>query len=187
MFIKPSTRRAEQGMTLIELMIAMGIFSVVSLALMTIFIFCLRSFETMSNYSNLDRENRAAVDMITRDIRQANYVADYSAKPPRLTLATGSKTISLTYNPDTQTLMRTSSSGANRILLNNCIDLTFSLYQRNAVGGSYDVFPVAKDNWKTTAKVVELSWTTTRRLKGTSHINTEYMETARIVIRKQSD
>lgn len=187
MFIKSATRRAEQGMTLIELMIAMGIFSVVSLALMTIFIFCLRSFETMSNYSNLDRDNRVAVDMITRDIRQANYVSDYSAAPPKLTLATGSKSVTYTFDPDAQTLTRSSSGGANKVLLNNCTDLTFSLYQRNAVGGSYDVFPVAKGDWKTTAKVVELSWKTNRRLKGTSRINTEYVETARIVIRKQSD
>jgi prepilin-type N-terminal cleavage/methylation domain-containing protein len=187
MSINPSKRRAEQGMTLIEVMIAMGIFSVVSIALMTIFIFCLRSFETMSNYANLDRENRVAVDTITRDIRQANYVADYVADPPMLTLVSGAQKISYVYDPDAQTLTRSSSDGVDKLLLERCSELTFNLFQRNAVGGSYEVFPVAKDNWQATAKVVELSWKTSRRLKGTSRINSEYMETARIVIRKRSD
>lgn len=174
-------------MTLIEVMIAMGLFSVVSMALMTIFIFCLRSFETMSNYANLDRDNREAVDTITRDIRQANYVSDFSTKPSRMTLSTGGKTISYTFDPDAKTLTRALSGGSSSVLLENCTDLTFNLFQRNAVSGSYDVFPVAKDNWKTTAKVVELSWKTSRRLNGTTRVNSEYIETARIVIRKQSD
>lgn len=187
MSIKPSTRRAAQGMTLIEVMIAMGIFSVVSMALTTIFIFSLRSFETMSNYANLDRDNRVAVDTITRDVRQANYVSDYVADPPTLTLVSGTDKISYMYNPDAQTLTRSSSEGGDKVLLERCSELTFSLFQRNPVGGSYEVFPIAKGNWKATAKVVEMSWKTTRRLKGTSRINSEYMETARIVIRKQSD
>lgn len=174
-------------MTLSELMIAMGIFSVVSMALMTIFIFCLRSFETMSNYANLDRDNRVAVDTITRDIRQANYVADYVADPPALTLVSGSDKISYLYDADAQTLTRSSTDGGDKVLLERCSELTFNLFQRNAVGGSYDVFPVAKGSWKNTVKVVELSWRTSRRLKGTSRINSEYMETARIVIRKRSD
>ena len=187
MSIKPSTRRAVQGMTLIELMIAMGIFSVVSMALTTIFIFSLRSFETMSNYANLDRDNRVAVDTITRDVRQASYVSDYKADPPTLTLVSGSDTVSYLYDEDAQTLTRSASDGSERVLLELCTELTFNLFQRNAVGGSYDVFPVAKGSWTNTAKVVELSWKTNRRLKGTSRINSEYVETARIVIRNQSN
>jgi prepilin-type N-terminal cleavage/methylation domain-containing protein len=187
MSIKPSTRRAVQGMTLIELMIAMGIFSVVSMALMTIFIFSLRSFETMSNYANLDRDNRLAMAMITRDVRQASYVANYVADPPTLTLVSGSEKISYLYDEKAQTLTRSSSDEGDKVLLERCSELKFNLFQRNAVGGSYDVFPVAKGSWTNTAKVVELSWKTNRRLKGTSRINSEYMETARIVIRKQSD
>jgi hypothetical protein len=95
--------------------------------------------------------------------------------------------VAFTFDEEAQTLTRSSSDGDKKVLLNNCSDLTFNLFQRNAVGGSYEVFPVAKNNWQATTKVVELSWKTSRRLGGTSRANTEYVETARIVIRKQSE
>jgi len=186
MFINTFKRRDERGLTLVELMIAMGLFSVVSMALMTIFIFCLKSFQSMSNYSTLDRENRVVVDLMTRDIRQASYVADFSEKPPSITLVNGGIKITYAFDEDAQTLSRVTSDGDHRVLLRNCTDLTFRLFQRNAVGGSYDVFPVAEGDWKNSAKVIESSWKTSRNLGGVSPVNTEYVQTARIVIRKKS-
>lgn len=173
-------------MTLVELMIAMGIFSVVSGALMTIFIFSLRSFESIANYTSLDRDNRVAVDKLTQDIRTANYVGDYSTNPLALTLVLGSTKVTYSYDAVAKTLIRATSGGDKQVLLDNCSDVTINLFQRNAVGGSYDVFPVANGNWQTTAKVVEVSWRTTRTIGGTKRTNSEYVQTARIVIRKQT-
>src|SRR6476620_4165278 len=78
MFIKRASRSRKQGWTLVEMMVSIGVFSIAGLALSTIFIFSIRSFAALSNYATLDRENRYAMDTITRELRQAKKVTNYT-------------------------------------------------------------------------------------------------------------
>ena len=55
------------------------------------------------------------------------------------------------------------------------------LGQRNPVGGSYDIYPAAT---AATAKVINVSWMCSRKIFGIKE-DTESVQTARIVIRKQ--
>jgi len=66
--------------------------------------------------------------------------------------------------------------------------LQFDLFTRcpsNAVYG-FGSFPVATNNWQLTVKVLQLTWKTSI-LQPSGMANSENVQTARIVIRKQQD
>jgi hypothetical protein len=48
------------------------------------------------------------------------------------------------------------------------------------------VFPLASGNWTQSVKVVQLTWKTSRHVPS-GPVNSENIQTARIVIRKQQD
>lgn len=184
MFIKPAPHR-RSGWTLVEMIVAAGVFSISALALGTIFLFGLRSFAAMANYSALDQANRSALDLLTREIRQARAVVDCSTN--RITVLDGDgKSITYFFNPHTKQFLRFGSDGNSKVLLKNCNLLNFNLFQRNPKGGSYDIYPAATNNWQATVKVVQLSWKTSRTLPH-GPVNSENVQTARIVIRKRPD
>ena len=84
MFTKliPKTRRA---WTLVEMMVAIGIFSLCSIGLMGLYLFSINSMAAMTNYCLLDQYNRQAMDQLTREIRQATMVlnSELSVRPQK--------------------------------------------------------------------------------------------------------
>jgi hypothetical protein len=184
--IKPAPR-SRQGWTLLEMMIAVGLFSLAGMALMGLYVFSVKTMASMYSYSVLDAQNRQAMDQITREIRQAKKVLNYTTNS--ITVLTADEygnTANVTYafSPSTQKMIRTSSDGTMKVLLNNCNLLQFDLFTRcpsNAVFGS---FPVAVDNWSNTVKVLQLTWKT-MVTQPSGIANSENVQTARIVIRKQ--
>jgi hypothetical protein len=93
----------------------------------------------------------------------------------------GGQSVTYAFNPQNKTLTR-SSGGVSKVLLSDCTVLSFNVCQRNPIGGSYDIYPVATT--VSTAKVINLSWKSSRTaLNGL--ITSENVQTARIVIRKQ--
>ena len=184
MCIKPACS-SRGGHTLAEMMVAVGVFSITALALISVYLFALKSFAAMGNYATLGQNNRQAMDLLTSEIRQAKQVTAYSTNS--ITIVNGdSVTVSYIFQPDTKRLVRTASDGPDRVLLNDCNLINFSLFQRNPVGGSYDIYPAATGNWQQTVKVVQLSWKTSRTMFN-AMVNSEDVQTARIVIRKQKN
>lgn len=178
----PHRRR---GHTLLELMIAVGVFGIVALALSTLLVFSARSLASVANYVELDKENREAMDKLTREIRQARQVMACNSNSITILNGDGDQ-VSYAFEPLTKRMIRMSSDGSGaQVLLNDCDLLNFGLYQRNPVGGSYDIYPAASGAWQQTVKVVQLTWRTSRTLPGTPIVNSENVQTARIVIRKQ--
>jgi len=183
MFIKRLTKKS--GWTLLEVMIGVAIFSIAGAAMATAYVFSLRSFQALSNYSILDQQNRQAMDLLTREVRQAWHVSNKGSNS--LTLVDGSTaTVTYTFNPRTQQLIR-DSNGVAKVLLNNCSLINFTMATRvpNTNVNDQNYFT---DIYKTTdineAKVVNLSWKTRRELPGGVG-QSENIQTARIVIRKQ--
>jgi len=189
MFIKlPFKRRTKLGWTLVEMMVATGIFSLSSLALATIFIFSIRSFAAMTNYSILDRENRYAMDTLTREIRQAKQVTGYvtNAGGNSLSILNGDgQTVTYSFTSANKQFAR-SVNGYSSVLLTNCDLLNFSLFQRTPQGSNFGMFPIAYNNFTQCVKVVQLTWKTSRQIPS-GPVNSENIQTARIVIRKQQD
>lgn len=166
-----------------EMAVAVAVFSISGLALASVYFFAMKSFASLGNYAVLDQANREAMDLLTREIRQAKQVTAYSTNS--ITIVNGaSESVTYVFRAQTKEMVRTASDGTVRVLLDNCDLLNFRLYQRNPIGGSYNVYPVATGNWQQTVKVVQLSWKTSRTvLQG--QVTSENVQTARVVIRKQ--
>ena len=181
--------RAKQGWTLVEMMVAVSLFTLGSASLMGLYVFSVKTMASMYSYSVLDQANRQAMDLLTREIRQAKKVLSYTTNSITVLTANddGSSGPRVKYEflPSTKKMVRRNlSDGTAKLLLDNCSLLSFELYTRcpsNAVFGS---FPVAVNNWSNTVKVLQLTWKTSiTRPSGIA--NSENVQTARIVIRKQ--
>ncbi len=180
--------RSARAWTLIELMVTVSLFSIASAALGSMFVYSIKSFASMANYAILDLENRQVMDTLSREIRQARHVQNYvsnSLGNSLTILDAGSTPITYSFNASKKQLVRTAGGGSD-VLLTNCNLLNFTLFQRNPSNGNYGVFPLAAGNWTQTVKVVQLTWKTSRSIPA-GPVNSENIQTARIVIRKQQD
>jgi Tfp pilus assembly protein PilV len=181
--------RTRQAWTLLEMMVAVGIFSLSSLGLMGLYLFSVKSMGSMYNYCLLDQYNRQAMDQLTREIRQATKVLNYTTNSVTILAANddgSTSTVTYTFSPSAKKMLRTSSDGTSKALLNNCSLLSFKLFTRCPSNGVFGSFPVAINNWSNTVKVLQLTWKTSITTP-TCLGNSENIQTARIVIRKQQD
>jgi len=179
-------RSGQGGFVLSEILVVMGISTILILAITAFTMFTGRSFAAIFNYVDLDDANRVAMDQLSSDIRQANRVTAFTTNGYSLTLETpddagGVSSLNYAYDPTARTLTRSLNS-ASKVILRDCDTLNFDIRQRNPIAGSYDVYPVATTI--STAKVIDVSWVCSRTIFGRKE-NTESVQTARIVIRKQ--
>lgn len=179
MYIKRTRKQA--GWTLLEMMFAVAIFSIASAAVMGAYIFSLRSFQALSNYSQLDEQNREAVDQLTREIRSAKQVTAYTNGTSSYLHLVGRFNADITYtiNNATRELIRTSNS-VSQVMLDDCNLIQFGVGSR----------PFAQDGTFTPTtninqiKVVYLSWKTGRSLPS-GVTNSENIQTAQVVLRNK--
>jgi len=71
---KKSLCSAASGSALIEAVIAIGVTSLLMLALASVSMFSGRTFVAFANYVDLDDHNRIGMDILTRDLRQCNRI-----------------------------------------------------------------------------------------------------------------
>ncbi len=167
-------------MTLVEMMVAVGISGVLLLALAALTMHTGRSFAALANYADLDKSSRAALDQMSRQIRQTNKLLEGDNHNLVFEDADG-KRLEFRYSAASRTLSRTKEGEGSKVLLKNCDDLAFSLFQRNPIGGTYDVHPTATP---ATCKLIQLRWTCSRDMIR-AKVNTESVQSSKIVIRKQ--
>jgi prepilin-type N-terminal cleavage/methylation domain-containing protein len=185
------------GMTLVELLMAVGISGLVFAAVSILIFFSGRSYAALANYVDLDNKSRGALDRMSKEIRQVDAVTSSGTTnlptgqvvTNRLELSgtetNGSPyTLTYDYNPSTQTLLRTKAGGSypgTTTLLTGCMYLNFGMYQRVPKTNSFDQFDAAD---LATCKVVQLDWICSRKIFNRT-ANTESIESARVVIRKK--
>jgi hypothetical protein len=179
--------KQQAAWTLAEMMVATGVFSISGLALATIFLFCIRSFAAMTNYAVLDKANRHAMDILTQEIRQAQKVISYSSNSTSTSLGiVNGSGVNVTYTFDASKQQFIRNDGNSTILLTNCNLVAFGLYQRPPESNSFDMYPLnTTSNWQTQVKTIQLTWKTSMNICPTAQINSEDVQTASIVIRKQ--
>jgi len=185
------------GMTLVELLMAVGISGMIFVAVGMMILFSGRSYAALANYVDLDNRSRGALDRMSKEIRQVDCVTNSAtATLPsgqvvtnRLVLS-GTETdgsayiLTYDYNPATQTLVRTKEGGSypgTNTLLTGCTYLNFGMYQRVPKMNSFDQFDAAD---LATCKVVQLDWICSRKIFNKT-ANTENIESAKVVIRKK--
>ena len=173
-------RRRNSAVTLVELLIAMFIGSLVMTALVGLSVYTARSFAALGNYMELDKRSRNTLDRMTQMIRESDGVLSWQNH--ELVLSYHTQPLKFTYVPNDKKLVMTETNGTQRTFLEGCEFLDFQIFQRTTVSGTYDQYPVTAD--EAAAKIVQISWVCSRSLIGTL-INSESVQSAKIVIRKQ--
>jgi hypothetical protein len=193
-------RPAAAAFTLVELLAWLGVSSFVLLALLLTSAFAGRSFFAMANYAELESKSRTALDQLSRDIRQMEYLTNFSTiaiSSPHTAASTVTNGISLapfpgatsnnwirySFNPFAKTLTR-SSNNTSRIILKNCDYLNFGLFQRNQVSGQFQPIPTTTPG---EVKLIEVQWVCSRTMLAEVGVrtNSESVQSAKFVIRRQ--
>ena len=163
-------------MTLVEMMISVGIGGVVLAAVASLSFYTARSMAAMSNYADLDRQSRNALDQMTLKVRSADRLVSFD-KQEVVFLYNGQKLV-YTFSQANKTLTEATPT-YSKVLLKDCNTLEFSMFQRNVVSNSFNqVITTTTDE----AKSIIVTWTCSRSLLG-NLINSESVQSARIVIR----
>jgi prepilin-type N-terminal cleavage/methylation domain-containing protein len=172
---------ARAGVTLIELMITVTISSILLTGVASLVFYTGRSFAALANYVDLDSYSRNALDTMSREIRQTRRLV-YGSESKLIFEDFDGKSLIYTYDSGSRKLFRIRNGVVDpEPLLKECNFLKFSMYQRNPVSGKYDQYPTASAS---TCKLVQLRWVCSRDLIF-SKWNTESVQSAKIVIRKQ--
>jgi len=181
-FATPRFGRQRTGFTILEMLIGLGVASLVLGAVAVVAIYSARSFVALGNYADLDRASRNALDVLTRDIRQARGLTAFKTNKLTLT-ASDLSTLVFEYDPSAATLTRTSASDST-VLLKECDYLKFAIYQRKPMAG-FQFYPATNLSGvsdPSIGKLVDVSWRCSRKILALK-VNTESVQTAKIVIR----
>jgi Tfp pilus assembly protein PilW len=176
-----------RAFTLVDVSVGIAVSAVILIALMSFTSYAAKSFVAVENYVDLEQKSQNALDTMTGEIRQTQCLTNFGTR----TLASGQDVTNtltfwdfdntnLTYTFTNNQLIR-SKAGVDTVLLTDVDFLTFQLYQRNPKFGEWAQYDAAD---LATCKLISVSWVCSRSILG-SRINTESVQTAKIVIRKE--
>ena len=179
MVCKTTSTRNRAGFTLVEFLVTLAVSSLLFLAVAVLGLYAGRSYVGLLNYTDLDSSSRNALDRMTRDVRQVNQLTASTTNSLTFEDWDGAQ-LRYVYSPSARTLSRIKGA-TTEVLLTECNSVTFSIFQRNPIGGTYNQFPTGTP---ATTKLINVTWRCSRKILGTT-MNTENVQTAKIVIRKQ--
>jgi hypothetical protein len=177
MWIK-SHRPRHGGASLVELLMAVGVGSIVATVLAAFTYTGAVNVARMLNYADMATASQSTADQLTRDARCANRVTSATATTLVLEDADGAA-LTYAYDVGQRTLTRT-KNGVPRVLLQGCEVFTFTLGKRNP-GGAFESFPTAT---AAECKVISVAWQCSRTILG-HKTTTENLASAKVVIRRQ--
>ena len=173
-----------RGMTLIELMIGLGLGSLVLGVVATLYMTSIVNFAGLSNYAQLTGQSRLSLDRISRDVREATQIVSCNTNLPvkTLTLTNAIEGIGTTYTWDSTTGVLTSSQTGQPDVtcLTGCSAWEFDFYQRTP-NNDWTFYPTTDLNL---CKLINMTWKCSRSLIR-AKANTETMVTAQIVLRNK--
>jgi hypothetical protein len=174
-------QKRRSAMTLVELLIGMGISSVIMLALGTTLIYGVRSYAGLLNYVDLDHRSRMTADTMTTQIRECNRVISFETNRIVLEDKNGGD-LEFVHDPDARTLTRI-TTGETNLLLTGCQTLQFEMFQRSPVPNG-DFTQYTNAGTPDLCKVLQVNWTCAREILGNT-MNSESVQTAKIVLRNK--
>src|SRR6266542_4442366 len=142
-----------RGMTLSETMIALGLGCLVLAGVVAFSFYGGRSLAAMGNYASLDDSSRKAVDLMTREIRQAAALSDFKTNALTFTNFDGQQ-FQYIWDPTDRTLTRV-KNGSTTVLLTECQSLEFHMFQRTPNPGTNSLNPTAD---KAMCKLIDMTW-----------------------------
>jgi type II secretory pathway pseudopilin PulG len=179
-------------MTLVEVMVTVAVSSIILTLAGSLWLFGSRSFAAMSNYTDLDAKSRNALDLMSRDIRQATRVTGFqnsgNTRWLQVTNEAQGARITYTWNATPRTLVCQKTGEPDQVYLTECDRWDFDLFQRAPQkGGNYVFFPATNTAGAydlSICKLINMSWKCSRTLLG-SKLNTESVQTAQVVLRNK--
>lgn len=182
MALKPTNRNGRiAGFTLSEAMVAIAIGLFIAVGALSFYTFSIASFSSMSNYTDMNKKNRYASDLISRDIRSTSSVSTYTSTTLGLNLSDGTP-VTYSYNPTLTTLTRNDGSQSKQ-LLTNLTSFSWTLYSRPATNDAYYYFPPTTNT--VLAKLATFQWTCSRTVGGGHTPDTSSMQSAYIQMRNE--
>src|SRR5262245_5313442 len=123
---KVTSTRGAAAESLASTVIGLALACFLCMALAAVYMYCTRSFADLGNYVDMDSKARLALDVMSREIRQADKLTFYSSNS--VTFQVGSNQLSYTLDTGKKTLNRQFGS-ANTTLLTGCDDVRFDIFQ----------------------------------------------------------
>jgi len=165
-------------MTVMEMLIATCISAMVLAQICALWFYSTRSFAAQASYTTLDQNSQRSLDWLSRDLRQATNLVSFATNQISFKNLSGQ---TLTYRLVGDELWRITPI-TRSVLLHDCDWLSFAMYQRTPIAGSYDQYATTN---LATCKLIEVNWKCSRRPYPTSSEQTEFMQSARIVLRSK--
>lgn len=165
-------------MSTVETLIALGISLVLLTQVCALWYYSSRSFAAQAAYTALDQDSQRALDRLSKDVRQAQDIRSFSDTAITLRDAGGAD---LMFRLAGKALQRVQGT-TNVVLLNNVDSLKFSMYQKTPVEGAWQQYATTN---LATCKMIEVRWKCSRKLHPRAPQTTEYMQSAKIVMRSK--
>lgn len=190
---KQSRRRLVAGLTIIEVLVASGLGSLVLGGIASLIMYSARSAAAVVNYTDLDTKSRYALDVIGRELRQATAVLAFQTNLPvkslTLTNANQASCVRLTYDSAARTLVFSKTGQPDLTALAECDQFGFALYQRTPCLTATNILYYPATNIAglfdaSLCKLISLSWKCSRTIY-TERVNTESVQAAQIVLRNK--
>lgn len=171
-------RRSRRGFSLVELLISLALMMMLTLALLTSYVFIARGDRSLQNYGEMNVQARRMLEQLGADLRSATDVTNFTASSLTLsvpTSATGTATQDVVweFNSTTGVVTREDNSGEKTLARDV---QTFSFYYANG------------NNVQTTSlvevKQVQLSLRMLRLVA--SAVTSEYVISAQFTMRAKS-
>jgi hypothetical protein len=180
------------GMSMMELLVAVSLGAIVLTVVWLLSIFAFRSFAALGNYAELDGSSRLALDLMSRQVRQATHVISVQPNLPirsftvanLLPLELGGPTVTnkYTWNSDTGVMLWERWEGSDYLLRTNltgCDLWSFKMYTRAPTTNGFDL-----TTDPTVCKLINLNWKCSRTILG-KKVNTETVLTAQLMLRNK--
>jgi|SRR5882757_10714501 len=171
------TKKGRAAFTLIELMIATGLGTLMLAVMFAAVVYGARAFAAMDNYVVMNQKSEQALDYLSREIREADHLTAFASNSISFVDNTGA-TVQYQYDTTAQTLDRISGGVTNKYL-SGCDSLTFSIYQRTPISNTFQPYGATS---YTNAKLVEINWHCSQTLMSVK-ANSESSQSAKVVIR----
>jgi hypothetical protein len=179
--------------TLTEVMVASSVGMMVLAAVGFMSLYASRSSLAVSNYTDLEAKSRYALDVISRELRQASAVLSYqtnsSVKTLVLTNTDQAAAITLAYDSGARMVSLQKTGESTQNILSECDRWDFALYQRTPFVTATNVtyYPATNSAGGIDlriCKLISLSWKCSR-LVAAQKLNTESVQAAQFVLRNK--
>lgn len=179
------SNKSKAALTLVEMMVAIGVGSIVFAALGSLTLYSAKSFSSMVNYTDLNKESRMALDRMSKDIRQSKGLASRNGTNLTFFVTNPSGTniakLSYSYDPLRQTLIEKGPNGVKTNLV-HCTFWTNEIFQRTPQPGM--TFTNTTD--VSECKMVEVRWSCNSG-SSIAATNSQSVQSMKVVIRKKPD